>query len=79
MKSLHLRNKNHIHVPLGELRISDGEQLLCNDRKYFDIDSVEFIKTAPCSGLCKTREKLAHHLVVESFGTVEDDALFGKS
>jgi hypothetical protein len=31
----------------GCFGISDGDQLLSNDTQYFDIDSIEFIKTRP--------------------------------
>ena len=62
---------------LGEERLPDGEQLLRDDREHLDVDPVELVEARPAARLRHAREELAHHLVVELVGAVEDDALDG--
>ena len=46
----------------GKFRVSDGQQLLSNDRENLDVNTIELVKTAPGTRLSKAREKSAHHL-----------------
>jgi hypothetical protein len=55
------------------------QQELSNDRKYFDVDSVELVKAAPSAGRSQTFEELSHHQVIHIVRAVEDNALLGKS
>ncbi len=51
---------------LSRFGISDSDELLGNDRKHFNVDTVKFIEAAPGAGLGQTREESTHHLVVQT-------------
>ena len=44
----------------------DSQNLLSNDRKHFNIDSVEFIEASPCSTLGQTTEETTHCLIIQT-------------
>lgn len=42
--------------------IPNGNELLCDDRQNFYVDSIKFIKAAPGPWLSQTAEEAPHHL-----------------
>lgn len=52
--------------------------LLRYHRQNLHIDSVELIKTGPCTRGGKPLEEFSHCQIVEAVGTIENDALLGK-
>ena len=59
--------------------VLNGRDLLRHDGQDFEFDAVEFVEARPRSGLRETLEELTHSLEVKAVGTVEDDALKGRS
>eukprot|EP00760_Papus_ankaliazontas_P005950 PhM_4_TR1281/c1_g1_i1/m.7220 len=51
--------------------VQDGEDLLRDDRKHLDLDTVELVEATPTSGLCKSAEHTAQALVVQTIGAIE--------
>lgn len=45
-----------IWAKISKKTFPDLQQLLCNDRKHLDSDTVELIKTSPATYLGKTRK-----------------------
>ena len=62
-----------IWAKISKKTFPDLQQLLCNDRKHLDSDTVELIKTSPATYLGKTRKQSLHNDVVDLIGTVEND------
>jgi len=56
----------------------DLQDLLSNDRQYFDIDTIELIEAGPSTSLGKPGEESSHDLDIQTIGAVEDDTLIGK-
>ena len=60
----------------------DLEDLLCNDRENFKLDSIELVEATPAATRCEAFEEFSHGFGVEAICTIEHNAVdtdcFGK-
>ena len=47
---------------LAGLGVTDGDELLRNNRQYLDVNAIKLIETAPGTGLSQPGEEPTHHL-----------------